>query len=119
MKRTALKRTGFLKRSGKLPAMSKKRKKDSRVYSQKRKAFLSANPFCEVFVGVYQTKSWGQLHKIWPLLGLFPRSCDIHHKAGRSGTNYLDETKWMAVSREGHDWIHSHPKEARAKGWLL
>jgi hypothetical protein len=26
-----------------------------------------------------------------------------------------DESTWIAVSRDGHNWIHDNPKEAREK----
>jgi hypothetical protein len=114
-----MKRTPLLRRT-RLKPMSKKRRKDSAIYSKKRKAFLEAHPFCAVWVEAAATRirvlreAGLGIGDIRPL-----RSCDIHHKAGRSGANYLDESTWMAVSREGHDWIHAHPSEARAKGWLL
>ncbi len=46
-----------------------------------------------------------------------PVSTDVHHVKGR-GKFYLDESTWMAVSRESHRWIHNHPKEARELGLL-
>jgi hypothetical protein len=46
------------------------------------------------------------------------RSEDVHHKAGRTGTNYLDEETWLATCRRCHDWIHEHPNKAREKGLL-
>lgn len=79
-----------------------------RVYAKKRKAFLEAHPFCMVSP---------VLKGLWD--GLFVSATDIHHKAGRLGKNYLDESTWMAVSREGHDFIHRNPKIARERGWLI
>lgn len=45
---------------------------------------------------------------------------DIHHKfSGKDRAKYfLDVSTWLAVSREGHNWIHSFPKEARELGYL-
>lgn len=56
---------------------------------------------------------------------------DIHHKKGR-GDGFADEWArdngitltidvrfFLAVSREGHQWIETHPTEAKAKGWSL
>lgn len=45
---------------------------------------------------------------------------EIHHKfSGKDRAKYyLDTETWLAVSRNGHNWIHSFPKEAREKGFL-
>lgn len=47
-------------------------------------------------------------------------ACDIHHKlpVGRGG-KLCDTTIFMAVCRQCHDWIHTNPKEAKEKGYLL
>lgn len=92
-----MKRTALLRRT-RLRPVSKKRAKEGRTYSELRKEFLAANAWCLVVAG--------------------KRTTEIHHTAGRSGANYLDVSTWMAVSREGHVWIHAHPKESRARGWL-
>jgi len=44
---------------------------------------------------------------------------DIHHVNGRTGERLNDETYFLAVSRRGHTWIHEHPEESRALGWLI
>ncbi len=125
-RKTPLKRTGSLNRS-RLSPMSAKRRKESAIYAKKRKAFLAAHPWCQWFLDKHFRDEKDVLHGLiclwggagWEMREIpVPRSCDIHHKAGRTGANYLDESTWMAVSREAHEWIHSHPKEARAKGWL-
>ena len=46
------------------------------------------------------------------------KSTDVHHVAGRIGSLLLDETQWIAVCRACHDFIHTHPKDARERGWL-
>lgn len=114
-----MKRSSPLRRTGRLSPVSKKRKREARTYTAKKKAFLQAHPWCQAFL------SHAQVNEDYPgavamavLLGC-PRSVDIHHKAGRTGSNYLDESTWMAVSRLAHDWIHTHPKEARKRGWLV
>lgn len=43
---------------------------------------------------------------------------DLHHRAGRAGENYTDPKTFAAVCRPCHDWIHSHPREARATDWM-
>ena len=40
---------------------------------------------------------------------------DFHHPYGRTGNNLF---KVVALSRDAHDRIHSHPDEAYAQGWL-
>jgi hypothetical protein len=108
-----------LQRSGRLASKSKRRTREERIYAKKRKAFLEAHPVCQVWLanncfddrhGPFLAHRFGER---------VPGSCDIHHKAGRTGGGYLDESTWMAVSREGHDWIHAHPKEAEARGWIV
>lgn len=106
MKRTAINRRTPLRR------VSKKRAREQRIYAQKRKAFLEANPICWVWAANNVVKMIeGETTKAH-------RSTEVHHKNGRTGKNYLDESTWMAVSAKGHCWIHQNPKEARAKGWI-
>lgn len=57
---------------------------------------------------------------------------DIHHKKGRSINSYADQWAkdndipilidprfFLGVSREGHQWIETHPKQARELGYTL
>lgn len=83
--------------------VSKKRAVQNREYSKLRKQFLEEHPFCEVALSK----------------GMLFQSCDIHHIDKRNGKRLLDTSKWMAVSRTGHDWIHANPKLARERGWLI
>lgn len=78
--------------------MSAKRQAAAKEYATKRTAFLKSKPACERC----QRRP----------------SRDIHHKAGRHGTNYLDESTWAALCRYCHMEIHDHPSEARRTGWL-
>ena len=65
------------------------------------------------------------LHGRW--CGMHGRPCiptDIHHTAGREGMaddgvtpRLLDVTHWLAVCRQGHDWITEHSKEAIEQGY--
>jgi hypothetical protein len=45
---------------------------------------------------------------------------EVHHKySGKDRAKYfLDVSTWLAVSREGHNWIHDNPKQARELGYL-
>lgn len=94
------------KQPKRIPAMSAKRKKEAAIYSKKRKAFLEAHPLCQA--------TW----LIWPNRPTRPAATDTHHVKGRLTGYYLDERTWLAVSREAHNWIHSHPTEARRLGLL-
>lgn len=45
---------------------------------------------------------------------------EVHHTyCGKDRAKYyLDESTWIGVSRDGHNWIHDHPKESRELGLL-
>lgn len=92
---------GKLKSFRSLPKMSKRRQRESRIYTCKRKAFLEEHRYCQIEVCCVASLS-----------------TDVHHTKGRLGGNYLDETTWLAACRRCHDWIHTHPSEARAAGVL-
>jgi hypothetical protein len=81
--------------------VSDKRREQNEQYSIQRKEFLALpdNKFCPV----YPKK----------------RTTEVHHMNGRTGDRLLDQEYWLAVSREGHQWIHLNPEEAREKGWLV
>lgn len=81
-----------------IPKRSAKKIAEDLIYNAKRIRFLELHPKCAVF----------------PLL----ESIEIHHSKGRYGSNYLDESTWFAVSREGHNWIHNNDSLAREKGFL-
>ena len=104
-RRTPLKRGGFLRRATRLRPISNRRRVRLDEYYKRRERFLSRpeNRFCIVS---------------WVLWGQRVPPCDIHHKKGRYGTNFLDESTWMAVSRDAHIWLHANPREARARGWM-
>ncbi len=69
-----------------------------RQYRKQAKDFLRRNTRCAVFPGQPATQ--------------------IHHRHGRLGRLLLDERFWLAVSAEGHAWIHDHPAEARRRRLL-
>lgn len=133
-----MKRSGPIKRRTRLRPMSTKRQREAKLYSAKRKAFLEAHPYDQAIIKIHGLNEqevikndglagWGipQLISqfaptIAPLhpMDFVPFSNDIHHVKGRVGSNYLDESTWLAVSRFSHDWIHSNPKRARELGLL-
>lgn len=92
MKRTPLKRKTPLR------SMSKKRQKESKIYSAKRKAFLDAHPICQICESR-------------------PAS-EVHHRHGRYGSAYLDESTWLALCGPHgcHEWLGRNRALAKEMG---
>lgn len=84
-----------------IPRVSDKRRLQSVIYRKRRKEFLVEHRLCQTGL-CKQT-----------------RSVDVHHRAGRSGSNYLNRKTWVAVCRSCHVWIHSNPSVARELGLLV
>ncbi len=111
------------------------RSKQLREYSLNRKLFLEANPICCVWLAnngwvqtrrdsliLYFAKGYVPLpHSAADLAVEYmaPRSTEIHHRRKRNGAQLNNEADWLAVCRKSHEWLHAHPAEARAKGWLV
>lgn len=81
-----------------IPKVSAKRSKENKVYKTLRDVFLFG--------------------KICPITG--EKATEVHHTySGKDRAKYfLDVKTWLAVSRDGHNWIHTNPAEARQKGYL-
>ena len=81
--------------------VSEKRKVENKEYTVKRLKFLtqSENLRC-------------------PITG--QKATEVHHTyCGKDRAKYyLDSDTWLAVSRDGHNWIHDNPAESREKGYL-
>ncbi len=84
--------------------VSKRRRRDGAVYSARRKEFLEANPICQVVIPGTDICEM--------------RAKEVHHRAGRTGTNYLNENTWMAICPACHRWVHEHPGQARLLGFM-
>ena len=82
-----------------LKKVADKRARQLRVYSGLKTAFLLEHQNC----AVYPER----------------RALFIHHKKHRENERLNDFAFWLAVSQEGHDYIHAHPEEAYEKGWLI
>lgn len=84
-----------------IPKFSKKREIENAKYTVLRIEFLGKKE-----------------NKICPITK-YPAT-EIHHTyCGKDRAKYyLDTTTWIAVSRDGHNWIHDNPKEAREQGFL-
>lgn len=84
-----------------IPKVSDKRKIENAKYSVLRIEFLGKPE-----------------NRVCPITG-WPAT-EVHHTyCGKDRAKYyLDVTTWLAVSRDGHNWIHDNPKEARELGYL-
>lgn len=91
-RRVGLKRTELARKSV-------KQKKRDTEYSRVRKAFLEAHPRCQACL---------RLNKIPNM------ATDIHHRRGKAGSLLCDTRGFLAVDRACHEWIHEHPRDARA-----
>jgi hypothetical protein len=100
-----LKRTNLLRKT-KLRSVSKKMAQRKAEYMKVREQYLKAHPYCEWWLAFYGVLAC-------------PRSTQIHHKKGRVGALLTDPAYFMAVSNEGHRYIHDNPKESYERGWML
>ena len=80
--------------------VSEKRRVAMDEYSKKRLAFLTLHTNCQA-----------------RMPGCTGLSSDVHHKAGRTGDNYLNMNTWLAVCRSCHTWIEINPVEAKELGF--
>lgn len=87
-----------------LKSVSSKRAKENRIYTERRKAFLIANPTCDAH------------HALVALDSCAPAT-EVHHMAGR-GKNFLNEDTWLPVCQGCHLTIHAHPNTARELGFI-
>jgi len=79
---------------------SVKRQRQEREYARLRKWYLEENPICEV----KGCKNW---------------ATEVHHKKGRVGSLLTDATYFLAVCQPHHNYIESHPAEAKEHGYSL
>jgi hypothetical protein len=85
-----------------LRKVSKKQAAANREYSARRAMHLEANPNC------VRCES----------LGVVTPATQIHHARGRDGDALLDDSDFLAVCAYCHEWMHGHPGEAHALGWM-
>ena len=83
--------------------VSSKRKKKDQEYLKLRNRFLTDFSLCQIAVK-----------------GCSINATDVHHTYAGANRDafYLVQSTWLAVCRNCHDWIHAHPKESRAFGYL-
>ena len=132
-RRTALNRSGRLRRKTWMSRISTKRAAERAEYLYRRSLFLLKHPYCQWWLAEHgkteadlllKQKGNPCVSKVDKYPGCFtflrvPYSREIHHKNKSRGARLLDESQWMAVSRAGHRWIEAHKSEAREKGYLL
>lgn len=66
------------------------------AYSVLREQFLKNHPYCQAHIP-----------------GCNIKATDIHHKKGRVGKLFLDDSEFLAVCRMCHTWIENNPAEAK------
>lgn len=113
-------------RKTRLRSVSARRSKQLRLYTQKRKAFLAAHPFCQAFIQMHGLDEAQVVRDAgWVVradmsgMTTVPPATQIHHTNRRHGERLNDERYWLAVSEAAHLWIHSYPSAARLRGWLV
>ena len=84
----------------KIRPRSVKRLKQERQYAKIRKAFLFCHVKCRV-------------------AGCDSPAVEIHHMKGRTGDLLTDERFFLPVCRAHHNYIESHPAEAKEHGYSL
>lgn len=97
--------------------MSKKRQVTSKEYREKARAFVAAaiarGETCPVVAAIEDLRE--SIRYGHPCCN---RLNEIHHTRGRAGSLLLDERFWLAVSENGHRFIHENMDLAREYGWL-
>jgi len=97
--------------------VSDRKRKTMTEYRERARAFVKAardrGETCPVVAAVEELRE-GMMygHRISAKLN------EVHHMRGRAGSLLLDERFWMAISKQGHRWVHEHMDEARKLGWL-
>lgn len=81
--------------------ISSKLAKENNAYSKQRKSFLEEHPMCQA-----------KLHRCTL------KSSEVHHKKGR-GKYFLDESTWLSVCRNCHDYIENNPEDALELGFTI
>lgn len=82
---------------------SQKRSKEEKLYSAKRVLFLLEFPMCQANI---QGVCKGQ-------------ATEVHHKKGRIGNDLLDETNWLALCHNCHEYVENHREFAMEKGYSI
>jgi len=93
------------------------RKEDQKEYRIKAREFVRAaiagGGRCPVVAAVPELRE-GRKYG-WPISD---RLNEVHHMRGRAGSLLCDERFWIALSKQGHRWVHENPEKARNMGFL-
>jgi len=92
------KKSNKFKKEHRLRKVSIKRAKQLREYKKIRETYLRLNPNCEICKRA---------------------ATEIHHKSGRNGERLNDISKFMAICRTCHTWVHNNPQQSRNKNWII
>jgi hypothetical protein len=112
-----------LKRS-RLRRISARRLFETDLYRYRVRLFLLKHPYCQVWLaerGIEEEWAKAQNGLVCGTDGVrmvVPLATQVHHRNKRRGADLLDQTEWLAVSREAHAWIENHKDWARARGFL-
>ena len=82
---------------------SQKRSKEEKLYSAKRVLFLLDFPMCQANI---QGVCKGQ-------------ATEVHHKKGRIGNDLLDETNWLALCHNCHEYVENNREFSMEKGYSI
>jgi hypothetical protein len=100
-----------------VPPVSKSRRSVLAEYRREARLFVAAavalGETCPVVDGVPELRDGFKYG--WPVSN---KLVEVHHVRGRSGALLMDKTWWMAISKQGHRWVHQHPRQAAERGWL-
>jgi len=107
-----------------LRPMSVRRFEETGLYKYRRRQFLLAHPYCQVFLAEHGIAEEDAIRDggrvvIGGVATLVPLSTQVHHKNKRRGNDLLGQEYWMAVSDEAHHRIESNKTWARASNFLL
>jgi hypothetical protein len=124
LRKTPMKRGGFLRRTSMLSTASRSRKAQRVQYGRKAAEYLIAHPFDQIWIALRSLDEYlviavdgfvlvkGQLCRC-------PRSDQIHHRNKRNGERLTDERWWIATSRGSHEVVEQRKDWAREVGLLL
>lgn len=136
---SALKRGGPIKRKSKVRRISSSRQIDRRIYNRRRKAYIEAHPFCQIYIAQHRlneaevirnngtaaihtkcsksaTRLYGVTDGVYTIQ--VPLANQIHHRNKADHERLLLEDYWMSAGTVGHRWAEDHKDEARKIGVL-
>jgi len=93
--------------------VSNRMSKKNKEYSLRRKWFL-----CRLENSVCPVAASGLIPDRFGVKRGHHRCATTIHHAFKRGRYYLDESTWIALSFEGHQFVEMNKQEARDRGWL-